>query len=98
MQSYEQALKLFARWQKAEMDIENVDEVKGPHNVFQWYTDGLDAQQDQHSHWWRSDQQYKSADFCFICRKSPHGQRKYERSNLERLPVHRAQHKELDSF
>lgn len=27
MQSYEQTLKLFARWLQEEMDIENVDEV-----------------------------------------------------------------------
>ena len=31
MQSYEQALKLFARWLKEEMDIEDADEVKEPH-------------------------------------------------------------------
>ena len=31
LQSYEQALKLFARWLRDEMGIEDVDDVKEPH-------------------------------------------------------------------
>ena len=31
MQSYEQALKLFVRWLRDEMEIENAEDVKEPH-------------------------------------------------------------------
>ena len=31
MQSYEQALQLFARWLREEMEIEDVEDVKEPH-------------------------------------------------------------------